>query len=62
MPAQADNVGFEDIACVLPNGKAANEIYDLSIYGTLEPGIYRLMVENVSAEFTVGYTDDIYEK
>ena len=62
MPVQAGNVGFEDIAYVLQDGKAANETYDLSIYGTLEPGIYRLIIENISAEFTVGYTDDIYER
>ncbi|MEQ2595606.1 immunoglobulin-like domain-containing protein [[Clostridium] symbiosum] len=54
MPTQADNIGFEDIACVLPDGKTASETYDLNIYGTLEPGIYRLVVENYSVEFLVG--------
>ena len=31
------------------------ETYDLNIYGTLEPGIYRLVVQNLSAEFLVGH-------
>ena len=55
MPVQADNIGFEDLACVLPDGKSASETYDLNIYGTLEPGIYRLVVQNLSAEFLVGH-------
>ena len=55
MPVQADNIGFEDLACVLPDGKSASETYDLNIYGTLEPGIYRLVVQNLSVEFLVGH-------
>lgn len=54
MPVQADNMGFEDIACVLPDGETVSETYDLGIYGTLEPGVYRLVVENLSVEFHVG--------
>lgn len=54
MPVQADNIGFEDIAYVLLDGETVSETYDLGIYGTLEPGVYRLLVENLSVEFHIG--------
>ena len=54
-PVRADNVGFQDIAHILPNGESASETYNLNIYGTLEPGTYRLVVETLSAEFLVGH-------
>lgn len=54
MPVQADNIGFEDIAYVLLDGETVSETYDLGIYGTLEPGVYRLLVENLSIEFHIG--------
>ena len=54
MPVRADNIGFRDIAYILPNGKSASKTYNLDIYGTLEPGLYRLVVETLSAEFTEG--------
>ena len=53
VPVRADNVGFQDIAHILPNGESASETYNLNIYGTLEPGTYRLVVETLSAEFLV---------
>jgi hypothetical protein len=55
MPVRADNVGFQDIAHILPDGESASETYNLDIYGTLEPGMYRLVVETLSAEFLVGH-------
>ena len=55
VPVRADNVGFQDIAHILPNGESASETYNLDIYGTLEPGTYRLVVETLSAEFLVGH-------
>jgi hypothetical protein len=54
MPVRADNIGFRDIAYILPDGKSASKTYNLDIYGTLEPGLYRLVVETLSAEFTEG--------
>ena len=55
IPVRADNVGFQDIAHILPDGESASETYNLDLYGTLEPGIYRLVVEMLSAEFLVGH-------
>ena len=55
VPVRADNVGFQDTAHILPNGESASETYNLNIYGTLEPGTYRLVVETLSAEFLVGH-------
>ena len=55
VPVRADNVGFQDIAHILPNGESASETYNLNIYGTLEPGTYRLVVETLSAEFLAGH-------
>ena len=55
VPVRADNVGFQDIAHILPNGESASETYNLDIYGTLEPGTYRLVVETLSADFLVGH-------
>ena len=53
IPVRADNVGFPDIAHILPDGESASETYNLDIYGTLEPGMYRIVVETLSAEFLV---------
>lgn len=55
IPVRADNVGFQDIAHILPDGESASETYNLDIYGTLEPGVYRLVVETLSADFLVGH-------
>ena len=55
VPVRADNVGFQDIAHILPDGESTSETYNLDLYGTLEPGIYRLVVEMLSAEFLVGH-------
>lgn len=53
MPVKAENIAFHDICHILPAGESAEEIYDISIYGPLEPGAYRLVVEEISAEFAV---------
>ncbi len=45
--------GFEDIAMLLPAGKTAEESYMLAMYGNLPAGTYRLVVEGLSAEFTI---------
>ena len=55
IPVREDNVGFQDIAHILPDGESVSETYPLDLYGTLEPGIYRLVVEMLSAEFLVGH-------
>ena len=55
MPVRADNVGFQDIAHILPDGESVSETYNLDIYGTLELGMYRLVVETLSIEFLVGH-------
>lgn len=55
IPVKADNVGFQDIAHILPDGESTSETYNLDLYGTLEPGIYRLVVEMLSTEFLVGH-------
>ena len=55
VPVRADNVGFQDIAHILPDGESVSETYPLDLYGTLEPGIYRLVVVMLSAEFLVGH-------
>ena len=39
----------------VPDGESASETYNLDIYGTLEPGVYRLVVETLGAEFLVGH-------
>jgi len=55
IPIKEDNVGFQDIAHILPDGESAGESYNLGIYGTLEPGVYRLVVETLSSEFLVDH-------
>ena len=46
IPVKADNVGFQDIAHILPDGESISETYNLDLYGTLEPGIYWLVMES----------------
>ncbi len=55
IPVREDNVGFQDIAHIFPDGESTSETYNLDIYGTLEQGTYRLVVETLSAEFLVGH-------
>lgn len=53
MPIWADNIGFPDIAHILPPGESAVETYDYNIFGPLEPGDYKLVVEHMGVEFAV---------
>lgn len=53
IPVKAENIGFHDICHILPAGEMAEETYDISIFDSLEPGAYRLVVEGLSAEFAV---------
>lgn len=45
--------GFHDIAMILPDGKTAEQTYNLEMYGTLPDGLYRLAAENLTVEFRV---------
>lgn len=51
------NYGFNDIGYILPAGKTQEESYSLGSYGTLPEGTYRLVVEGMSVEFSLPYTD-----
>ena len=53
LPIQEDNIGFHDIAHILPAGESAIETYDLTIFGTLESGNYKLVIETESVEFSI---------
>ena len=47
------NYAFIDIGILLPAGKTQAKTYNLSMYGDLPAGTYRLVVENMSVEFLV---------
>ena len=47
------NYGFTSIGIVLQAGESHEQTYGLSIYGTLPAGDYRLVVEGLSAEFSI---------
>lgn len=51
------NYGFTDIGILLPVGKTQEEHYNLSMYGDLPAGTYRLVVEGMGAEFSLPLTD-----
>lgn len=53
MPVQADNIGFPDIANILPAGGSVTKSYDYQIFGPLKPGEYKLVVEDMGVEFAV---------
>ena len=53
VPTLPGNWGFNSIGLLLPPGERSEKTYDLSFYGTLPAGTYRLVVEGLSAEFTV---------
>ena len=48
------NWGFEDIGIILPDGESQTRQYDLTSYGTLPDGDYRIVASGISAEFTIG--------
>ncbi len=51
LPVMDTGVGFEDIAYELADGQQVTETCDLTIYGDLEPGHYRLVKDGMTAEF-----------
>ncbi len=53
LPIMEGNVGFPDIACILPAGESTEKQYNLDIFGPLEPGTYKLVVEGLGAVFTI---------
>lgn len=54
VPATPGNWGFVDIGIILPAGKTQNETYDLTMYGNLPAGQYRLMADQcIPVEFAI---------
>ena len=51
LPYKMTNWGFVDIGLWLPAGETSEEICDLTPYGTLEKGTYRIEKEGLVAEF-----------
>lgn len=49
----ATQLAFEDIACLIEPGDSFEITYDITPYGELPAGKYRLVAENSAAEFTV---------
>ena len=47
------NYAFTDIGILLPAGESHEKSYNLSMYGTLPKGPYRLVVFGMSAEFSI---------
>jgi len=53
LPTVLSNYGFTDIAILLLAGESTRETCDLTMYGTLEQGSYRIVKEGMAAEFAV---------
>lgn len=53
VPTTPENWGFNDIAMILPPGETREESYNLTMYGQLPAGTYRLLVEGMTAEFEI---------
>ena len=51
------NYMFNSIGIILPAGESTEKAYSLGSYGTLPEGTYRLVVEGMSVEFSLPYTD-----
>lgn len=51
------NYAFADIGIILPDGENREKTYNLAMYGSLPEGSYRLVVEGLSAEFDLPYTE-----
>lgn len=45
--------GWHDIVHILPNLETAEEVYDISMFGKLDEGTYRLCKTDLFAEFTL---------
>ena len=54
IPVALSNYVFPDIAYILPSGESRQEVCDLTLYGDLEDGYYRIVKENLYAEFGIG--------
>lgn len=50
-PTPEHNWGFEDIGLILAPGQTREETYPLMMYGDLPKGVYRLVIEGLTAEF-----------
>lgn len=48
-----DNVAFDDVAYILLDMEQATVTCDLSVYGDLEPGMYRLLKDGMAVEFAI---------
>ena len=53
VPVALTNYGFTDIGIILSPGASREETCDLTMYGTLAPGHYRIEKANAYAEFTI---------
>jgi len=53
VPTAPGNWAFTDIGLVLLAGQTMEKEYSFEMYGELPAGNYRLVVENITAEFTV---------
>lgn len=51
MPVLEDNIAFPAIAITLPAGESIKKTYDLGLFGPLEEGTYKLVVEQMGVEF-----------
>ena len=54
LPIALSNYGFTDIACILSPGNSTEETCDLTMYGELSDGHYRIEKEKMAAEFFIG--------
>lgn len=52
-PTAEENWGFNDIAWILKSGEEREESYWSAMYGELPSGTYRIVVEDLCAEFAV---------
>lgn len=53
VPTVPGNWGFTMPLYVLPAGESAEKSYNIEMYGELPRGIYRIVVENLTAEFEI---------
>ena len=54
VPAEDGNYAFTEELLVVPNGESRQETYHLEVYGTLFPGIYRIVsTEGLWVEFEI---------
>ena len=47
-------MAFEEIMIMLPDGESAEQTCSLEPYGSLPDGVYRVVMENMTAEFSMG--------